>query len=69
MKFKSFKGKSHYQLWQQLCELVVEHSEEIQHVHVEPIIRSGIKRFTDQVGILFSRLAMYWIKMGQLEKV
>ncbi|OBZ84251.1 Pre-mRNA-splicing factor syf1 [Choanephora cucurbitarum] len=67
-KFNSTKGKSHYQLWQQLCELVVEHCEAITSLQVESIIRSGIKRFTDQVGLLYSRLAMYWIKMGQLEK-
>ncbi|KAI7898122.1 uncharacterized protein BX663DRAFT_525797 [Cokeromyces recurvatus] len=66
--FKSQRGKSHYQLWQELCELVVDHCEKIESIQVESIIRSGIKRFTDQVGILYSRLAMYWIKMGQLEK-
>lgn len=68
MKFKSARGKSHYQLWQQLCELAVEHCEDIKSIQVEPIIRSGIKRFTDQVGLLYCRLAMYWIKMGQIEK-
>lgn len=67
-KFKSARGKSHYQLWTQLCELVVEHCEHIKSLQVEPIIRSGIKRFTDQVGLLYCRLAMYWIKMGQTEK-
>ncbi|KAI9487355.1 MAG: pre-mRNA splicing factor Syf-1 [Benjaminiella poitrasii] len=66
--FKSQRGKSHYQLWQELCELVVDHCEDIENIQVESIIRSGIKRFTDQIGILYSRLAMYWIKMGQLEK-
>ncbi|CAO3626500.1 unnamed protein product [Mucor hiemalis] len=49
VKFKSARGKSHYQLWQQLCELAVEHCEDITSIQVEPIIRSGIKRFTDQV--------------------
>ncbi|KAI9253379.1 hypothetical protein BDA99DRAFT_519620 [Phascolomyces articulosus] len=67
-KFQSIRGKSHYQLWQDLCELVVDHCQEITSLQVEPIIRSGIKRFTDQVGMLYCRLAMYWIKMGQLEK-
>ncbi|KAI8388606.1 uncharacterized protein BYT42DRAFT_240737 [Radiomyces spectabilis] len=67
-KFQSVRGKSHYQLWQELCELIVEHCEHITTVKVEPIIRSGIKRFTDQVGMLYCRLSMYWIKMGQLEK-
>ncbi|KAG0174800.1 pre-mRNA-splicing factor syf1 [Apophysomyces sp. BC1034] len=66
--FQSIHGKSHYQLWQDLCELVVEHCLDVKSLQVEPIIRSGIKRFTDQVGILYCRLAMYWIKMGHLEK-
>ncbi|GAA5803274.1 pre-mRNA splicing factor Syf-1 [Helicostylum pulchrum] len=67
-KFASSRGKSHYQIWQQLCEVAVDHCEDIKSVQVEPIIRSGIKRFTDQVGILYARLAMYWIKMAQIEK-
>ncbi|KAI8093688.1 uncharacterized protein BX664DRAFT_278808 [Halteromyces radiatus] len=66
--FKSIRGKSNYQLWQDLCDLVVDHCDHIHSINVEAIIRSGIKRFTDQVGILYCRLAMYWIKMGQLEK-
>ena len=67
-KFKSTRGKSNYQLWQQLLELLVEHCDCVQSVQVEPIIRSGIKRFTDQVGLLYCRLALYWIKMGKLEQ-
>ncbi|ORX56150.1 TPR-like protein [Hesseltinella vesiculosa] len=67
-QFKSIRGKSNYQLWQDLCDLVVEHCNDIHSIQVEAIIRSGIQRFTDQVGLLYCRLAMYWIKMGQLEK-
>ncbi|KAI9302584.1 pre-mRNA splicing factor Syf-1 [Cunninghamella echinulata] len=66
--FKSIRGKSNYQLWQDLCDIIVEHSVDIHSIQVEPIIRSGIQRFTDQVGLLYCRLAMYWIKLGQLEK-
>lgn len=67
-KFQSARGKSHYQLWQDLCDLVVKHSEEIKTLKVEAIIRSGIRRFTDQVGMLYCLLAMYWIKLGLLDK-
>ncbi|KAI9311508.1 putative Pre-mRNA-splicing factor syf1 [Dichotomocladium elegans] len=67
-KFQSTKGKSNYQLWQDLCELVVNHCTDVKSLKVEAIIRSGIKRFTDQVGMLYCRLATYWINMGQLEK-
>lgn len=68
-KYQSTRGKSYYQLWQELCELMVNHSTEIKSLKVEPIIRSAIKRFTDQVGMLYCRLATYWINMSQLEKV
>ncbi|KAG2176781.1 hypothetical protein INT44_007445 [Umbelopsis vinacea] len=67
-KFKSVRGKSHYQLWQDLCDLVVKYSEDIKTLKVEAIIRSGIRRFTDQVGMLYCLLAMYWIKLGLLDK-
>ncbi|KAI9281887.1 hypothetical protein BY458DRAFT_486749 [Sporodiniella umbellata] len=67
--FKSTRGKSNYQLWQDLCELAVEHCDAITSIKVEPIIRSGIRRFTDQVGLLYCQLAMYWIRLGRLEKV
>ena len=38
-------------------------------LQVEPIIRSGIQRFTDQVGKLWILLADYYIRMGQFESV
>ncbi|CAG8613850.1 14583_t:CDS:10 [Ambispora leptoticha] len=44
------------------------HPEEIKSLKVEPIIRSGIRRFTDQVGKLWNSLASYWIKLTHLEK-
>ncbi|CAO3664420.1 unnamed protein product [Rhizopus stolonifer] len=66
--FKSTRGKSNYQLWQDLCKLAVDHCDEIKSIQVEPIIRSGIRRFTDQVGSLYCRLATYWTRLGQLEK-
>ncbi|KAL1920251.1 uncharacterized protein VTP21DRAFT_1397 [Calcarisporiella thermophila] len=67
-RFKSRKGKSHYQLWMELCDLACKHPKEIKNLNVEPIIRSGIKRFTDQVGKLWNSLARYWILMGYFEK-
>ncbi|CAG8523295.1 12229_t:CDS:10, partial [Ambispora gerdemannii] len=67
-RFKSMHGKSNYQLWMELCDLVCKHPEEIKSLKVEPIIRSGIQRFTDQVGKLWNSLASYWIKLTHLEK-
>ncbi|RIA91251.1 pre-mRNA splicing factor SYF1 [Glomus cerebriforme] len=67
-RFQSMFGKSNYQLWMELCDLICEHPHEIKSLKVEPIIRSGIRRFTDQVGRLWNSLANYWIKLGHFEK-
>ena len=66
--FRSIHGKSHYQLWMDLCNLIVKHPKHIKSVRVEPIIRTGIKRFSDQVGRLWNTLARYWILLGNFEK-
>ena len=68
-RFQSMHGKSNYQLWMELCDLVCGHPQEIKSLKVEPIIRSGIRRFTDQVGKLWNSLANYWILLGHFEKV
>ncbi|CAG8589238.1 24475_t:CDS:10 [Dentiscutata erythropus] len=67
-RFQSMHGKSNYQLWMELCDLICEHPHEIKSLKVEPIIRSGIRRFTDQVGKLWNSLANYWIKLHHFEK-
>ncbi|KAF3137674.1 pre-mRNA-splicing factor syf1 [Orbilia oligospora] len=63
-KFKSKAGKSNFQLWMELCELLEHHARDIQGLRVEDIIRSGIKRFEDQRGKLWTCLANYWTNMG-----
>ncbi|CAI2186117.1 4672_t:CDS:10, partial [Funneliformis geosporum] len=67
-RFQSMSGKSNYQMWMELCDLVCENPYEIKSLKVESIIRSGIRRFTDQVGRLWNSLANYWIKLGHFEK-
>lgn len=37
-------------------------------VQVDAIIRSGISRFTDEVGRLWCKLAKYYIHMGQFDR-
>ncbi|RAL63962.1 hypothetical protein DID88_003150 [Monilinia fructigena] len=59
-------GKGHYQLWSEMVDLLVEHAKEVETgdevgIDVEKIIRSGIDRFADQRGKLWSGLATYWI--------
>ena len=68
-QFKSVRGKSHYQLWVDLADIVCTHPEKIFCVRVESVLRAGIQRFTDQVGRLWTALAKYWLKLGNFEKV
>lgn len=72
-KFRSKNGKSHYQLWSEMVDLLVDHAKEVETgdevgIDVERIIRSGIERFADQRGKLWSGLATYWITRGSFEK-
>ncbi len=72
-KFRSKHGKGHYQLWSEMVDLLVTHAIEIETsndigIDVERIIRSGIERFADQRGKLWSGLATYWITRGSFER-
>jgi pre-mRNA-splicing factor SYF1 len=72
-KFRSKNGKGHYQLWSEMVDLLVEHAKEVETgdevgIDVERIIRSGIDRFADQRGKLWSGLATYWITRGSFER-
>ncbi|KAF8983985.1 hypothetical protein BGZ46_009026 [Entomortierella lignicola] len=67
-QFQSMKGKSHFQLWRQLCDIICSHPKDIKSLPIEKIIRSGIKRFTDQTGRLWNDLAKYWILLNHFEK-
>ncbi|CAD5123791.1 DgyrCDS12102 [Dimorphilus gyrociliatus] len=64
----SANGKSKHQLWNDLCELISKNPGKIHSLKVEPIIRQGIKRYTDQVGVLWNSLADYYIRNGHFEK-
>lgn len=68
IEIPSLHKKSPYQLWMELCEIICNHPREIKRLKVEAILRSGILRFTDQVGKLWCSLAQYWILLGQFEQ-
>jgi pre-mRNA-splicing factor SYF1 len=68
-RFKSKEGKSHFQMWSELCDLLVTHAREIKSVDVEKIVRSGISKFSDQRGKLWTSLGTYWITKGDFERV
>ncbi|KAL9637368.1 MAG: hypothetical protein Q9164_002233 [Protoblastenia rupestris] len=72
-KFRSKNTKSSFQLWNEMVDLSVAHAKEIETgllsgINVDMIIRSGIQRFADQRGKLWTGLATYWIKRGNFER-
>lgn len=72
-KFRSKHGKSNFQMWSEMIDLLVIHAREIDvgdssGINVERIVRSGIERFSDQRGKLWTGLATYWIRKGNFER-
>ena len=72
-KFRSKNGKSPFQLWSEMLDLLVDHAKAIETgettgIDVDKIVRSGIQRFSDQGGRLWAGLATYWIQRGHFEK-
>lgn len=46
-KFQSVQGKTAYQLWQDLVNLVSKNPMQVKSLPAEPLIRQGIKRYDD----------------------
>ncbi|KKK15712.1 hypothetical protein P175DRAFT_0514188 [Aspergillus ochraceoroseus IBT 24754] len=72
-RFQSREGKSNFQLWTEMVDLLVSKAKQIQTgpqagIDVDAIMRSGIDRFADQRGKLWAGLATYWITKGNFEK-
>ena len=65
----SFLYNSVIQLWHDLCDLICKHPTKVTSLKVDPIIRGGIKRFSDERGKLWCSLADYYIRSGHFEKV
>ena len=72
-RFRSKNAKSNFQLWSDLVDMLVAHAKEINTgsssgINVDRIFRSGLQRFTDQRGKLWTGWAMYWITKGNFER-
>ena len=50
--FKSLEGKTKHQLWLELCDIITKHPQEVKHLKVDAILRSGIRNFKDEVSLL-----------------
>ncbi|KAK2704962.1 pre-mRNA-splicing factor syf1 homolog isoform X2 [Artemia franciscana] len=66
--FVSKYGKSNHQLWNELCELISQNPLRVKSLNVDAIIRSGLRRYTDQLGQLWNSLADYYIRSGLFER-
>lgn len=72
-RFQSKQGKSPFQLWTEMVELLVNKAKDVETgahtgIDVDLIIRSGIEKFADQRGRLWAGLATYWTIRGNFEK-
>jgi pre-mRNA-splicing factor SYF1 len=68
-RFVSPSGQTQHQLWMRLCDLCAKHPLEVADaVNVEALIRTGIAKFSDEVGRLWTSLADYYIRKGQFER-
>ncbi|KAL6206953.1 hypothetical protein ACLB2K_024198 [Fragaria x ananassa] len=67
-QFRSIKGKTKHRLWLELCDLLTKNATAVSGLNVDAIIRGGIKKFTDEVGRLWTSLADYYIKRSLFEK-
>ena len=62
-------GSTKHALWMKLCELCASNPESASiSIKVDSVIRSGISRFSDEVGRLWCRLADFYTRLGQFEK-
>jgi len=66
--FVSKRGKSKYQLWSELCDLLSNNPQETSLHNAEAIIRHGLQRYTDQTGRLWNCLARYYVNSALFER-
>jgi pre-mRNA-splicing factor SYF1 len=57
--FSSVKGKTRHRLWLELSGLLTKCAEEISRLDVDTIIRGGIKKFTDEVQMIYLQLFLF----------
>jgi len=60
---------SSYKLWIRLCAMCATHAEQAANVvDVEAVIKSGIQRFSSDVGKLWVHLANFYTRLGRFER-
>jgi len=56
-------------LWSELFILISKNPKEITSLDVDAIMRSALRRYTDQIGTLWTGLADYYVRSGLFERV
>lgn len=65
---KSYKGKNLFYYWTLLSGIIHDHSDKLTLIDVESVLRSGIKKFTNETGKLWNSLARFYILSGEFER-
>ncbi|MES1905838.1 MAG: Pre-mRNA-splicing factor SYF1, partial [Paramarteilia canceri] len=68
--FSSKYGKSKYELWIELCQIICNSARqnENREFDADKIFRQGIKTYSAQVSLLFNQLANYYIHRDLIPK-
>lgn len=66
--FFSKNGKTKFDFWMLLCDIISHYPDEVRNLDCEGIIRHGLNKYTDEVGRLWVALASYYIRQGLIEK-
>ncbi|CAI0442831.1 unnamed protein product [Linum tenue] len=67
-QFYSLKGKTKHTLWLELCDLLTRHAKDVSGISVDAIIRGGIRKYTNEIGRLWTSLADYYIRRALFDK-
>lgn len=67
-KYKSRDGTTKQQLWNELMDILVKHPESITSIHIDNVIRNGIKRFPQEEGRWWCMFAEYYNRLSNNEK-
>lgn len=66
--FYSPLGKTKFDYWLLLSEIISRHPDIVKNIDCESIIRHGLNKYTDEVGRLWISLCNYYIRQEMFEK-
>lgn len=62
--FRSAKGTTKRQLLLDLCDLVAKHPDDVARMPVEAILRSAVRKFPEEYGVLWTTLVGHYARKG-----